>query len=753
MTPPMALGRVVGSLLRRRFVLSPSAHRDVLAEPGLPGAWSATGAEPALDLAPSGTRLPRGWVRLSMDMEVTSGDSALGWLRADQGRVPEAVVSIPVPPPAAGRIDEFVRLPDVVQALRYDPVKGVCGFTLGEITAQELGWPEVFVRRMIRYCRSEGLTPAKAVRAALTHVRTYGVGGLWTWMSKYVDGEYPDVGYGPWARAHGAITSDGLRALEAAAGGLPWRPKFSIVMPVYNTPARWLRKAVDSVLAQAYDNWELCICDDHSSHAHVRPLLESYRRADPRVNVVYRSDNGQIAAATNDAMSLMTGEYMCLMDHDDVLTQDALYEFARALNEDRNIDLLYSDEDRINIDDVPHDPIVKPAWSPEYLETHMYLGHLSAYRVEAARSLGGFRPRCNGAQDYDFALRFTEEPRRVRHIPKILYHWRSVPGSIAASIEGKEYALAAAKRALEDRLARENSPGTVVEDRVKGWFRVRRDPLGAPSVSVILSDDSPPGTAGAWTRSTLAAKVASIRSKSTYGNVEFLAAGVATPSHPAGSPPEIPELRCVAPAGDGSNRAANLNAAAQQAGGDFLVFLSGDADVDSGDWLENMLRLAQRPGVGVVGAKLLFGDRTLRHVGFTFVDGLPRHIRRGYPESDWGRNGSSAVDRNYLAVSGACMLVGREDLAAAGGFDPALAPALHDVDLCLRMVDRGLRVVLAPAAVLLRRGTEDRDFPPAEDAAELFKSRWMRLVTPDPYYGANLSLRPPTFEFRPTDGR
>ncbi len=414
-------------------------------------------------------------------------------------------------------------------------------------------------------------------------------------MKQYLGGEVADKAYAPWVAQHDSWTPDSLRALEQAANELSFRPRFSIVMPVHDTPERWLRKAIDSVVAQAYDNWELCICDDNSAVPHVPAVLDAYRSADPRIKVVTREESGHIARATNDAMTLMTGDFMCLLDHDDELAPNALFEFARALNEDGGIDFLYSDEDLVSIDDVRYEPILKPGWSPENLESYMYLGHLTCYRADLARRIGGFRPEYSGAQDYDFALRYTEQAQNIRHVAKILYHWRAVPGSVAVSIDRKDYVIAAAMRALEDRLLRGGDNGTVVERRVKGWFDMRRDVVGAPRVSVIVSDANASG--GDSSGDQVEACLESIQSKTTYHNYEIIVARA------------------------GGKDADRLNEAAARAGGDYLVFVDCTVRPIAGDWLCNMLRYAQRPGMGAVGGKLLFGDDTISTRRHCFLRG------------------------------------------------------------------------------------------------------------------------------------
>jgi len=717
--------RILRSIARRRFVLRPVASTDLQMKPGT-CEWQATGPVPSLDLTSSRADLPSGWVWLSIDVEVTQGDSALGWLRADGGERSLDSTSVRIPRAADGKVRLMVHLPETVRALRYEPIKGRGAFVLGEIKAQEVGWPEVFIRQMVKYCRAEDLSPMMALRAASVHVEVHGVRALWRWMKQYLGGEVADKAYGPWVMQRDSWPAERLAALERSAKNLRDRPKFSIVMPVHDTPERWLRKAIDSVVGQAYDNWELCICDDHSAAPHVRGVLDAYCRADARIKVVRREQGGHIARATNDAMSLATGEFMCLLDHDDALAPHALFEFARLLNEDGSIDLIYSDEDLISIDDVRYEPIIKPAWSPENLEAYMYLGHLACYRVDLARRIGGFRPDYSGAQDYDFALRYTERAANIRHVPKVLYHWRAVPGSVAVSIEQKAYVVDAAKRALEQRLQRSGDRGSVVEQSVKGWFDVRRDVVGTPLVSVIVFNaDLAAAPGGSIDQST--ACIASIRARTTYRNHEVvLANGTGT---------------C----------ADRLNDAAVRAKGDYLVFVDSGCQVISPDWLQCLLGYAQRPGVGVVGAKLLFGDDTVRHVGIVFVEGLPRYVRQGYPGSDRGYWGSSGIARNYLAVSESCMMVSHHNFSSVGGFDSTIAAPFFHFDLCLKIVESGRRNIYVPSASLYQLGNcgDGGDLV----TAEKFREKWRHLTDPDPCYGANLALNPPTFEFDPAQCR
>jgi GT2 family glycosyltransferase len=706
---------LIRGILRRKFELSPVRWSDVERQAHA-DAWRSTGPLPSIDLQPTAGRFPSGWVVLSLDITVISADTAFAVMRADSGRGYAATAPIRVPRSVQGK--HIVRLPDTVKGLQYQPIKGAGRFVLRAVAAQEVCWIEAVIRQMIRYCRGEGLTVRKAIQAALTHMRVHGVKALWTWIRQYTTGERRDAYYGPWVARQEALRIASMDQLRQRADALGCRPTFSVLMPVYKTPEQWLRKAIESVVDQIYPHWELCICDDNSRDRAVDAVLNEYQQKESRIKVVVRNSNGHIAAATNDAMNLATGNLMCLLDHDDAMAPDALLEFAALLNEDPSIDLMYSDEDLISIDNVRYEPILKPAWSPENLESYMYIGHLACYRTSIARAIGGFRSTVSGAQDYDFALRYTERATNIRHVPGILYHWRAVPGSIAVSIDQKRYVIDAAKRALQERLVREGSAGVVEERTVKGWFETRRDLVGEPAVSLIVWQEAPGSDPSR--EAAIEACRESLQHNTGYRHFEIIV---------------------VAP---GANMAQQLNEAADRAAGEYLVFLSDATRIASPHWLEDLLRYSQRPGVGVTGPKLLFADNSLRHGGIVFCNGLPRRVRMGYPRSDWGYWGSSAIARNYLAVSHACMMVRRQRFSSVGKFDPTMSPFYHHFDLCLRIVEAGERVVYVPSAELYDLG---QDPSSTEHDDELFRKRWRHLTDPDPFYGANLTMDPPTFDF------
>ncbi|MBY6266408.1 glycosyltransferase (plasmid) [Azospirillum sp. 412522] len=563
--------------------------------------------------------------------------------------------------------------------------------------------------------------------------------------------------YARWMERHERLDDEALRMQREESAAFGWRPLFSIVVPTYQTPAGILEAFVESVLAQSYSHWELCIADDASPDPRLHGVLERYAAADRRIRVQFRSSNGHIAEATNTALAMATGDYICLMDHDDTIAPNALYEFASLLNQDPDIDFIYSDEDKITPDGkTRYDPFFKPDWSPEYLEACMYTAHFACYRTSIVREVGGFRTAFNGAQDYDFVLRFTEKAGRIAHVPKVLYHWRSIPGSTAASVSSKDYVVDAGVRALSGRAERTGKPDFVRPARYDGCFELRRKVEGAPRVSIVMSATGRPvKECGMSAALPPAERMRTVMEASRYRPLEpvlVLDASRYGPQDGSDEGPEEPQaqsadpivhVRCAEP---DPNPAARRNRGAAAASGEYLLFLDEAVRIITPDWVEAMLSVAQRPGVGAVGAQLLAGNGTLRHAGVVFRDGVPGLVRSGFGDDDPGYFFSTAGQRNYLAVSGACLLVRRDHFLEVGGFDETLAPALADADLCLKLVSRGLRIVYTPQA-RLQCSSPAALAPTAQE--EAFRVKWAGLLRRDPYYSSYFDAAPPNFDLAP----
>jgi GT2 family glycosyltransferase len=559
--------------------------------------------------------------------------------------------------------------------------------------------------------------------------------------------------YRRWAAEHDRRAPERRAALRAAQAALAYRPRVSILMPVYNTREDWLRQAIRSVLAQAYDNWELCIADDASPDPRVREILREYGSGDPRILVEYRSTTGHISAATNSALAMASGEFVCLMDHDDLIPEDALYELVARLNRDPALDMVYSDEDKIDLAGRRDDAAIKPDWSPEYLESCMYTAHLALYRASLAREIGGFRTGYDGAQDYDFVLRFTERTDRVAHVPRILYHWRAVPGSTAASMDGKGYVVPSGVRALQDRLARTGRTGTVAQSRYAGCFSVRTRLAATPLVSIVLPTAGRGRVVRGRQVNLVQNCVESLRARTSYPAIEIVAVDNGDLSPPLRA--RLAELGCrfVTYGEREFNISKKINLGASAARGEYLLLLNDDIEIVTPDWIEALLEQGTRPGVGAVGAKLLYENDTLQHAGVIRFGGLPDHVRKHFSRHDPGYLFSTIAVRNYSAVTGACMLTPSALFAQAGGFDEAYKINYSDIDYCMRLRERGLRVVYTPHAELYHFESASRAPEVAPDEIARFLARWGGAASKDPYYNTDfLNTSPPDFALRPPAG-
>jgi GT2 family glycosyltransferase len=556
-----------------------------------------------------------------------------------------------------------------------------------------------------------------------------------------------DITYEKWIEQNRSTQGDILAAKRQIE---QWhdRPKFSVIMPVYNIQAQWLERAIQSVLNQIYPDWELCIADDASTVPDVRKVLSRYSGLDRRIKVVFRSENGNIAAASNSALELATGDYIALLDHDDELAIDSLFEAAKLITQHPDADFIYSDEDKINAQGKRSDPFFKPDWSPDYFHACMYTCHLGIYRTSLIRNIGGFRPGYDGSQDYDLVLRVVEQTRQIYHIPKILYHWRIIPTSVTFTDQAKPWAYAAARKALEAMLERSPYPGWVEETSRPGFWRVRRQIIGQPLISIVIPSAGKEIEDNQGTRCLLEGCVRSIRERSTYRNIEIvLVDGYDVPKEvlEAIAAPDLRLVRCAEP----FNFADRINRGAAAATGEILLLLNDDVEVCTPDWLESMLEFAQQDEIGAVGARLLFPDGRIQHTGVMVLGGNPGHAFYQSGGNDPGYFCSNLVNRNYLAVTAACLMLRRELFHQVGGMDERFPLNYNDVDLCLKLHQAGYRNVVTPYAELTHYESATRQAGLKPREWENLNNKWrdyLKSLNDDPYYNPNLSRRAANFE-------
>ncbi|WP_082587449.1 glycosyltransferase family 2 protein [Nocardioides sp. Soil774] len=511
-------------------------------------------------------------------------------------------------------------------------------------------------------------------------------------------------------------------------------PLFSIVTPVYEPPVDVLADTIASVLAQDHEDWEWILVDDCSPTEAVRELIREHAARDPRIRLVERETNGHIVAASNDGIEAARGTFIVLLDHDDLLTADALSANARRIKCFDDVDYLYSDEDKVDDAGELYDEFRKPDWSPERLRGQMYTSHLSVMRTEVVRRVGGFREGYDGSQDHDLALRVGEVARRVVHIPEVLYHWRAVVGSASADINAKPYATIAGAKAVQDHLDRLEIPAEVGQGPVPGHYQVRRRLDPGVKVSVVIPTIGQSDLIWGARRVMVVEAVRSLLARTRHGNLEVVVVyDVPTPES------VLDELREVA--GDKLvlerftrpfNYSEKMNVGCLRATGDRLVFLNDDVEVISEGWLEQLVAPLDEPDVGLTGARLYFSDDTVQHAGHAYMAGHYLHPYRDLPRASYGPFGALIINREASGVTAACAAMRRDTFLAIGGFSEVLPANFNDVDLCYKVRGAGLRIVYVAGVELYHFESRSRERAVHDWERDLVRGRW-GVPQDDPY--------------------
>lgn len=537
---------------------------------------------------------------------------------------------------------------------------------------------------------------------------------------------------------------------------LPSKPLFSVLMPVYNSDHELLLQAIQSVRDQYYDNWELCIIDDASTDPALFEMLGGLSREDNRIRVSRRAENGHICRATNDAFAMSSGQWIALLDHDDLLAPNALAEVVLAIESAPDARLIYSDEDKVDaVGNERFAPHFKPDYSPELLRSQNYINHLSVFERSLIEEAGGWRVGFEGSQDHDLLLRAIEKcgSRSVVHIPRILYHWRAAEGSTAAEIDNKGYAVDAGIRAIRDHVERIGMDAVVEQAPGLPFYRVRPKLEGEqPSVSIIIP-----------TRDRvelLKNCLTGVLEETDYTNMEVIV--VDNNSEQSETLNYLSKIsaddrvRVLRDAADFNFSALN-NKAVRTANGEIIVMLNNDIEVIEGNWLTEMVSWAVLPEVGCVGAKLLYGDGLVQHAGVVLgIGGVAGHSHKRYNGSDHGYFGRLQLVQNYSAVTAASLAVRKSTYEKVGGLDEKnLAIAFNDVDFCLKVQQAGYRNVWTPYAELYHleshsRGAEDTPEKQARFLREVkfMQNKWGAVLQRDPYYSPNLTLSREDFSLR-----
>lgn len=589
------------------------------------------------------------------------------------------------------------------------------------------------------------------IQKGFRYLKHYGIKEFWIRLHERFEPE--EVPYGPWYEAY--VPDEETLNRQRKRKFLN-APLISVVVPAYHTPPLFLRQMLDSLVAQTYGGWELCIANGSPDDKEMEAVLEEYEKRDSRIRHENLKENLGIAENTNAAFRMAKGEFIGLLDHDDLLAPNALYEIVLALEKNPEADVVYTDEDKVTTDLKEHfQPHLKPDFNLDLLRSNNYICHFFTVRREIVEQVGGFRKEFDGAQDYDFIFRCTEEARKILHIPEILYHWRTHKESTADNPASKMYAFEAGKRAIEAHLKRTGTDGEVSHTPDLGFYRVKYPVKGEPLISIIIPNKDE--------KESLEACLKSIWEKTTYKNYEIIVVENNSTSdeifqyYKEISQKGVRLLRWKKE----FNYSAINNFGAAHAKGEFLLFLNNDVTVITPDWLTELAGLCQRKEVGAAGVKLLYPDNTIQHAGCVIgIGGIAGHMFVDMPANRTGYLHKASLLQDMSAVTAACMIMKKQVFDQVGGFTEELAVAFNDVDLCLKINKAGSLVVYDPYVQLYHmesktRGAEDskekvRRF---QTEIEYMRCHWLDILkNGDPYYNKNLSLTKWNYSLKPLPG-
>ena len=528
------------------------------------------------------------------------------------------------------------------------------------------------------------------------------------------------------------------------------KPLISVLVPTYNTNIKHLRECIESVLTQTYVNWELCLADDSSTDPKVRKTIEEYAAKDKRIKYVFRKENGHICKASNSALELAKGEYIALLDHDDYLWPNALYENVALINEHPDAKFIYSDEDKLSETGRKHeDPFFKPDWSPEFLRSINYITHFAVLNRQLVNKVGGFRAGYEGAQDWDLFLRASRQLEEVYHVPTVLYSWRKSDTSTAKTASAKDYAYVNQEKALRDDIKARGLKAKLSWQVPLLMWRVDYEVNDDPLVSIVI----PTKDQHRFIKRCLS----SIKSKTSYGNFEVVIVDTGSTDKKVWELYEAYKdlgkgLRVVKWQKKPFNFASACDFGAEKSKGDYLLFLNNDTEVITKSWVEDMLGFAQQKDIGAVGCKLYYPDKKIQHAGIVLgvggqdgTPGIAGHYFPAFidsPPQDPAQPLYIGGARDFTAVTAACVMVSKKKFEDVKGFDPVFRIAFNDVDFCLKLYDKGLRNVYLPQVTLYhyesisvgKPGSKQRDLGVFEKEINLMLKKWGTLIENDPYY-------------------
>ena len=635
-----------------------------------------------------------------------------------------------------------------------------------------LGAPDTFLVRNYRRLRivktayktakSKDIKFSYIIKKGFETYKYYGISGV---KEKIVFSINPKITnnedmYQKWVELYDELSIEDIFEMKESIENFQYKPLISVLMPVYNTDIHFLKQALDSVIEQTYDNWELCIADDNSPNEEVREILKEYENKDSRIKVIYRKENGHISLASNSALELVTGEFTALMDHDDLIPKHALYMVVWEINRKKGlVDLIYTDEDKIDGENIRYDPYFKMEWNETLINSQNFVAHLGIYRTSILKKIGGFRKGFEGSQDYDILLRFLREisSDRISHIPHVLYHWRIFKGNHTFSTDNHNISDDSAYKALKEHyeILKEDVRILPVDNFPGCWKIKRQQKTILPKVSLIIP-----------TRDRveiLKNCVDGLQKNTDYDDFEVIIVDNDSKEKKTleyfdkiSADSRIKILKV-----EGEFNYSKLNnLAVKEAKGEYLVFMNNDLEIIKNDWLKEMIYTFSEENVGIVGAKLYYSNNTIQHAGcVTGVYGVAGHIHKHLPKNSPGYFGRLGLIHNVSAVTGACLAISKKIFEEVNGFDEEkLKVSYNDVDLCLKVRDKGYKIIFNPEVELyhlesISRGKDESKYKKELNRNERREmiSRYGEKLKYDPYYSVNLSLENEdvTYSFSP----
>lgn len=715
--------------------------------------WRSESDDPSFELAMGGPKLRAGWyiIELRVRLNINFGNAKL---YLDYGAGYHETSSVTLPFTNGQDIKRLYYLDTTPHKIRFDPLETAAEFSVERLHFVPVKAATAY-RCMLKHLhtyqsRAEDSSTKNILRDLRTHAKTTKTSVKEVLYRRYNE-SYLDnsIGYEQWIGTMESTASPDFANIEIMKKTFLHHLIISVIVPTYNTAEIFLRRAIESVLAQSYPSWELCIADDASTQPHVRHVLEEYARQDKRIKLIFRSENGHISATSNSALALATGEYVALLDHDDELAQHALLFMMEAINKNPSAQILYSDEDKIDAYGKRSSPHFKPDWNPDLFFSQNYVSHLGVYRRALLEHIGGFRTGVEGSQDQDLLLRCLPhvKPAQILHIPKVLYHWRMLEGSTARTPQGKTYTTEAGIKALRDFFSVQAQDDVKVEaGLLPNTYRVRYPlPKPAPLISLLIPTRD--------ALDMLAPCVQSILEKTIYPNYEIVILdndSVQPATHRYFEKIQAKHARVrVLPYPNPFNFSAINNYGVQHARGEVIGLVNNDIKVISAEWLSEMISHVLRPEIGCVGAKLYYDDETIQHAGIIVgLGGVAGHSHKNFRRASNGYYGRLKVIQNLSAVTAACLVVRKSVYEQVGGLEENnLRVAFNDVDFCLKVREAGYRNLWTPYAELYHyesksRGAEDTPEKQARFRGEIefITSKWGELLRGDPCYSEHLTL-------------